>query len=64
MAMITDQLPLTSSMECMMTSITQPLMRKDLVMRLVTLRESTLLLFLMIQHVIYHADGNYGDNIK
>merc|ERR1719244_625782 len=42
----------------MMTSITQTLEKKDLVMKLVILREST-----MFQHVICHADGNYGGTI-
>merc|ERR1711970_368228 len=37
----------TSSMECMMTSITQTLEKKDLVMKLVILRESTMFTFLM-----------------
>ena len=46
--MMRSQILSISSMECMITSITQTLQRKDLVMRLVTLRESTLLLFLMV----------------
>ena len=46
--MMRSQILSISSMECMMTSFTQTLQRKDLVMRLVTLRESTLLLFLMV----------------
>merc|ERR1712090_53751 len=37
----------TPSMECMMTSITQTLEKKDLVMKLVILRESTMFTFLM-----------------
>merc|ERR1711970_848287 len=37
----------TSSMECMMTSITQTLEKKGLVMKLVILRESTMYTFLM-----------------
>merc|ERR1711970_1202967 len=40
-------IPSTSSMECMMTSITQTLEKKDLVMKLVILRESTMFTFLM-----------------
>merc|ERR1711942_123014 len=37
----------TSSMECMMTSITQTLVKKGLVMRLVISRESIMYTFLM-----------------
>merc|ERR1711970_1565284 len=40
-------IPSTSSMECMMTSITQTLEKKDPVMKLVILRESTMYTFLM-----------------
>ena len=40
--------PSTSSMKHMLTSITQTLVKLGLVMRMVTLRESTLLLFLMV----------------
>merc|ERR1719312_1367940 len=37
----------TSSMECMMTNITQTLVKKDMVMKLVISRESILYTFLM-----------------
>merc|ERR1711982_134269 len=40
-------IPSTSSMECMMTSITQTLVKKGLEMKLVILRESIMFTFLM-----------------
>ena len=50
--MMRSQILSISSMECMMTSFTHTSQREDLVMRLVTLRESTLLLFLMVGYKI------------
>ena len=63
-AILRDQIPSTSSMEYMMTSITQTLQRRSGNEAGNIKEEYTVALpDGRIQYVIYHADGSYGGTI-